>query len=101
MTSIASNEKFKFNPKIFYFVSLIIIIITTFIFLDYFFLNIKIFNIDIVNQSTNLIYKLSINKFINYPSIIITLLIIIYLLISLIAIVKITEIQYGPIRQKF
>lgn len=42
---------------------------------------------------------LILNKIYNYPTNLVTLLLINYLLITLIAIVKITNIFYGPIRQ--
>lgn len=51
------------------------------------------------NQISN--FLISINKYIVYPNIIIYFILMIYLLITLIAIVKITKINYGPLRQKF
>nr|AXS65808.1 NADH dehydrogenase subunit 6 [Curculionoidea sp. 25 KM-2017] len=102
MTSVASNEKFKFSMKILMF-CLIMLILTIWIFMlfDNLSLNLNIFNIDLIPQSENLNFTISMNKFMNMPSMMITLLMIIYLLITLIAIVKITEIQHGPMRQKF
>nr|QGX86638.1 NADH dehydrogenase subunit 6 [Lepidapion squamigerum] len=102
MTSIASNEKFKFSMKMFTFYSMMTMFALLIIMMvDYFYLNFNIFNEEMINQSINLTYKLSMNKYMNFPSLWITLMMIIYLLITLIAIVKITEIQYGPMRQKF
>lgn len=43
----------------------------------------------------------SLRKFLNYPSRIILTVIIVYLLIALIAVVKISRIQHGPLREKF
>lgn len=43
--------------------------------------------------------SLRLNKLYNYPTNIITILLINYLLITLIAIVKITKLFYGPLRK--
>ena len=42
--------------------------------------------------------SLSLNKLYNYPTNLITILLINYLLITLIAVVKITKLFYGPLR---
>lgn len=42
--------------------------------------------------------SLNLNKLYNYPTNIITIILIIYLLISLVATVKITNVFYGPLR---
>nr|YP_006576027.1 NADH dehydrogenase subunit 6 [Sphenophorus sp. BYU-CO246]ACZ58554.1 NADH dehydrogenase subunit 6 [Sphenophorus sp. BYU-CO246] len=100
MTSVASNEKFKFN-----FYSLIFIItISTMIIL------ILLLFDNFLSQTLNLMLKkfynmfyfnnLSLNKYIAYPNIILMFFIIIYLLITLIAVVKITNLKHGPLRQK-
>nr|YP_009627354.1 NADH dehydrogenase subunit 6 [Aristobia reticulator]QCC70802.1 NADH dehydrogenase subunit 6 [Aristobia reticulator] len=99
MTSIASNEKFKFSYKLLMLMSLIIIIMLMFSFLDSFFLNLNLIN-DLFNQNFIKNYKLSMNKFFIWPMNMIFFLMIIYLLISLIMVVKITNIQSGPLRQK-
>lgn len=57
--------------------------------------------VEIRNIEKNLNFKLSITKFLNEPIINFTLTIIIYLLITLIVIVKITNLNEGPLRQKF
>nr|YP_010501929.1 NADH dehydrogenase subunit 6 [Ptomascopus plagiatus]UXC94695.1 NADH dehydrogenase subunit 6 [Ptomascopus plagiatus] len=96
MTSIASNKKFKFNMNI----MLLNFIVFTIIMVYY-------FN-NGYNMSTknNYLIKLSLNKilnfskFINYPFNVIMVLMIIYLFITLIAVVKITNITYGPLRNK-
>nr|AEP27446.1 NADH dehydrogenase subunit 6 [Deporaus betulae] len=99
MTSIASNEKFKFSMKIsimftsFFLVSWLPTLLNNFI-------SMKISSMMFLNQSKMLMMNLSMNKFMNFPSNLIILMIMTYLLITLIAIVKITEINYGPIRQK-
>nr|YP_009971692.1 NADH dehydrogenase subunit 6 [Hymaea magna]QNG56376.1 NADH dehydrogenase subunit 6 [Hymaea magna] len=101
MTSIASNEKFKFSSKLFIlFMSSILISFITFM-LDYYFMNSMIFNETIINQNFKMNYLFSMNKYINNPSNMIFYMMIIYLFITLIAVVKITNINYGPLRQKF
>lgn len=102
ITRIASNEKFKFNFKII--IILITILILIFIIrtiLDYFYFNSIIKISEIINQSYSINNKLSLTKYFNFPNNLIIILIIIYLFITLIAIVKITKFSYGPLRQKF
>lgn len=101
ITRIASNEIFKYSNK------LIIMIVTSTIFIiiviilwDQYFINQNIFIIDTTIINNKEIFKLSLNKYLNFPSNIILFFIIIYLFITLIAVVKITNIQYGPLRQK-
>lgn len=60
-------------------------------------LNIKKININRLETSNNFI--ILINKFINYPFNIIFIIIILYLLITLIACIKITLTFKGPLRQ--
>nr|QWB85932.1 NADH dehydrogenase subunit 6 [Glenea licenti] len=98
MTSIASNEKFKFSSKLtlMFIISLLPLI---FIFLDFYFFNL-INNYDLINQSVNFSFNLTLNKFINWPQNFLFLMMMIYLFITLIMIVKITNINYGPLRQK-
>ena len=97
ITSVASNEKFKFSDK------LIILITTTLILiiLDQFPRYQISYNSDISISRIITIYQLSLRKYINLPSNWIIISIIIYLLVTLIAVVKITNISYGPLRQKF
>lgn len=57
-------------------------------------------NIKIENLTDTEVF-LRIRKFFNFPSRIILIIIIIYLFITLIAVVKIVNINYGPLRQKF
>nr|AML26487.1 NADH dehydrogenase subunit 6 [Staphylinidae sp. BMNH 1274658] len=97
MTSIASNELLKFSSNTFITLLMLIpfmimVILTT----D----NYLIFKK--MNFMENIFYKnLFLIKFFNYPSFTIILMMMIYLLITLIAIVKITKIEYGPLRQKY
>nr|ASL24546.1 NADH dehydrogenase subunit 6 [Semanotus bifasciatus] len=99
MTSIASNEKFKFSMKPIYllvtFLSLILMIALLDTLMSYSILN----NYETTQMSQPMSFLLS--KFMNSPMNNIMLMIITYLLITLIVVVKITNIQYGPLRQKF
>uniref|UniRef100_A0AB39A6R1 NADH-ubiquinone oxidoreductase chain 6 n=1 Tax=Harnischia angularis TaxID=3231395 RepID=A0AB39A6R1_9DIPT len=108
MTSIASNEMFKFsvNLKMMSLISFIILSALLFIFIFDFkmlFFN-KIFNIDNSNliEMKNLFMEnnLTLNKLYNFPMNIITILLINYLFLTLIATVKITNIFEGPLRPK-
>nr|WRQ18118.1 NADH dehydrogenase subunit 6 [Tachinomorphus sp. 1 FYJ-2024a] len=87
MTSIASNEKFKFSWKIF---------ISTLIFTNMIFMNNNIKNFNSSLDNINLM-----NKFFNLPMNIILIITIIYLFITLIAVVKIINLKTGTLRQNF
>nr|YP_009567881.1 NADH dehydrogenase subunit 6 [Sitona obsoletus]QBF03817.1 NADH dehydrogenase subunit 6 [Sitona obsoletus] len=99
MTSVASDEKFKFSNKIFCMFSFIWLVLSlTLMFSDNFLSMMDTFYYDLINQSMYNI-DLSKNKYMNYPSVLIIMLMILYLLITLIAIVKITKFKAGPLRQ--
>lgn len=108
ITSIASNEIFKFsiNFKIlfitFIFFTFILLFLIAFDFKILFFN--KILNIDNINliNIKNLFIEnnLTLNKLYNFPINIITILLINYLFLTLIATVKITNIFEGPLRPK-
>nr|YP_009387940.1 NADH dehydrogenase subunit 6 [Aquatica wuhana]ART65581.1 NADH dehydrogenase subunit 6 [Aquatica wuhana] len=94
MTSVASNEKFSLNKF-----SLILIfpLIMIYMFKDKLFPNMNSMNMDI---STNkFLFTMSLNKFLMYPMMFMSMTIIIYLLITLIAVSKITNIIKGPLRK--
>nr|YP_010728538.1 NADH dehydrogenase subunit 6 [Endochironomus tendens]WEF49779.1 NADH dehydrogenase subunit 6 [Endochironomus tendens] len=109
MTSIASNEEFKFKIN---FKNMILMMIYTmmimlfFIFLNQnflFFNNIN--NIEVLNLETMKMFFLEnnfmLNKMYNFPMNLITIMLINYLFLTLIAVVKITNIFEGPLRPKF
>lgn len=100
ITRVASNEKFIFSNKLSLTITSIIFVRITFLLLDQFILYENTTTIDITNYTNNINFSLSIRKYFNFPlnSWIITL--IVYLLLTLIAVVKITNITYGPLRQK-
>nr|ARH53724.1 NADH dehydrogenase subunit 6 [Anthobium melanocephalum] len=100
MTSVASNEKFKYSNMIFLIIMLFMsLIFILYMKMDLFFMNLNNFNLETI--SMNLFFNFSLSKFLNYPSNVMLFLMIIYLFITLIAVVKITNINIGPLRQKF
>nr|QNP09906.1 NADH dehydrogenase subunit 6 [Ochthebius sp. IBE<ESP> RA617] len=98
MTSIASNEKFKFNMKLTIMMLMIFLMIMAIMML----INKNLLLINNFNYFINSYNNyLMMSKFYNKPSNIIMFIMIIYLFITLIAVVKITEFKSGPLRQKF
>lgn len=101
MTRVASNEKFKFSYKIF--ILMLILLIRTIILtlsLDHFFIEIGTLNFEL-SPNLNRRSYISIRKYINTPRNFILYITITYLLITLIIVVKITNINSGPLRQIF
>nr|YP_010952512.1 NADH dehydrogenase subunit 6 [Neogurelca himachala]WMQ52767.1 NADH dehydrogenase subunit 6 [Neogurelca himachala] len=104
VSSIASNEMFYFsmNMKIFYLILFFIMIFIQFLF----FKNLNWMNLFInseMNNFDNFLFfnndnKINLNKLYNNYSSMLMMLLIIYLFITLIAVVKITNIFYGPLR---
>nr|ALO76787.1 NADH deshydrogenase subunit 6 [Chrysomelidae sp. SPH01] len=102
MTSVASNEKFKFSSKMFNFLMFMIFLMMMVILLvDQYYCSFYMNMLDMMNQNMLKNNSLSMNKYMNFPNNLIIYMMIIYLLITLIMIVKITELHYGPLRQKF
>nr|UZG66065.1 NADH dehydrogenase subunit 6 [Aquatica wuhana] len=94
MTSVPSNEKFSLNK---FWLILIFPLIMIYMFKDKLFGNMNSMNMDI---STNkFFFTMSLNKFLMYPMMYMSMTIIIYLLITLIAVSKITNIIKGPLRK--
>ncbi len=96
ISRIASNEKFYFSIKLLTLNMIIWILIIT--------LNIIRFKIDNVNkllEINNLFDGFIIKKLYIFPSGIITILIVIYLLLTLIVVVNIVRIKLSPLRRKF
>nr|UFP92435.1 NADH dehydrogenase subunit 6 [Gymnopternus bomiensis] len=104
VTSLASNEMFSMSMKTMILASMMITLsMGLMIIVDMNILTPITENIEMMELSSmnSLIKENSImlNKIYNYPTNLMTLLLINYLLISLIAIVKITNVFYGPLRQ--
>nr|AML25624.1 NADH dehydrogenase subunit 6 [Staphylinidae sp. BMNH 1274669] len=100
MTSIASNEMFAYSNSLMMMMSILMFSISIFfIFNDSMWLNLSLmFNESFIFKMNNF-YNLT--KFFTYPSIYMIFFMIIYLLLTLVVVVKITKIEYGPLRQKF
>nr|YP_010127621.1 NADH dehydrogenase subunit 6 [Syrphus torvus]QPP19877.1 NADH dehydrogenase subunit 6 [Syrphus torvus]UXF58200.1 NADH dehydrogenase subunit 6 [Syrphus torvus] len=103
VTSLASNEMFNFSMKMFILLFINLFILTILIiFMDKMILMFNSLNNEMTSISfiNNYIMEntLNLNKLYNYPTNMINILLINYLLITLIATVKITKLFYGPLR---
>nr|YP_010132052.1 NADH dehydrogenase subunit 6 [Hamaxiella brunnescens]QQD89786.1 NADH dehydrogenase subunit 6 [Hamaxiella brunnescens] len=105
ITSLSSNEMFKFSTKL---MMMYLMIMTIMLFMM--FMMDKNFLFQYKNLEIKSIYKmnyyfmensLSLNKLYNYPTNLLTILLMNYLLITLIAVVKITKMFKGPLRPMF
>nr|AYA73177.1 NADH dehydrogenase subunit 6 [Choristoneura fumiferana] len=106
VSSIASNEMFKNNfffLKIIFTSSIIIFIFSLYIFnnlnlMNYFFNSEmeNLFNYSMLFNNEN---KINLSKLYNNQTFLMMMMMIIYLFITLVAVVKITNIFYGPLRQ--
>nr|YP_010527087.1 NADH dehydrogenase subunit 6 [Agrius convolvuli]UXR12424.1 NADH dehydrogenase subunit 6 [Agrius convolvuli]WMQ52819.1 NADH dehydrogenase subunit 6 [Agrius convolvuli] len=104
VSSIASNELFVMsnNMKLFMFILMIMLIFMQILFMK----NLNWMNLNNNSEMDNFFdmfwfnneNKINMNKLYNNKSSMLMLLLIIYLFITLIAIVKITNIFYGPLR---
>nr|AQM39847.1 NADH dehydrogenase subunit 6 [Orophyllus montanus] len=109
ITSLASNEMFSTTQPsliLLYISGILLILLTPIYISDQTFWNILSMNIDTHPLSNSSMFfsssvqhqHLMLNKLYNTYSSILTLILVIYLLITLIAIVKITHIFMGPLR---
>nr|YP_010890637.1 NADH dehydrogenase subunit 6 [Hypoderma bovis]WJK71618.1 NADH dehydrogenase subunit 6 [Hypoderma bovis] len=105
VTSLASNEMFSMSMKMLLLMSMIFFIMMILLFtidkntlLQY--KNLEITQINNMNSYITEI-SLSLNKLYNYPTNLMTILLMNYLLITLIAVVKITNLFKGPLRPMF
>nr|YP_010119001.1 NADH dehydrogenase subunit 6 [Lycocerus asperipennis]QQY97884.1 NADH dehydrogenase subunit 6 [Lycocerus asperipennis] len=97
MTSIASNEKFYFSKYLIILIPFMALILIIGLMNQ----NLIIKNLDSMEYLNFSMYEMSPNKyFINNSKYILSMLII-YLFITLIAIVNISSNNFGPLRQKF
>uniref|UniRef100_UPI0030FEA2A7 NADH dehydrogenase subunit 6 n=1 Tax=Neopanorpa quadristigma TaxID=2521360 RepID=UPI0030FEA2A7 len=106
MTSLASNEMFSMSFKLIIW-SISLLLLTMFIsfLLDKNLILSTFSNFDMNNFMESFMLKtnensLNLTKLYNQPTSLITLMLINYLLLTLIVVVKITNIFYGPLRQK-
>nr|YP_009906696.1 NADH dehydrogenase subunit 6 [Elaeidobius kamerunicus]QLI52339.1 NADH dehydrogenase subunit 6 [Elaeidobius kamerunicus] len=100
MTSIASNEKFKIPKKMLLFImSTLLLCSILIITMDNFYSSSIYMNLMMMNQSMEF-YNITLNKFFNQPNMQMMIILMIYLLITLIATVKIAGKNLGTLRQK-
>nr|YP_010327074.1 NADH dehydrogenase subunit 6 [Acronicta rumicis]UNP54336.1 NADH dehydrogenase subunit 6 [Acronicta rumicis]WBK14703.1 NADH dehydrogenase subunit 6 [Acronicta rumicis] len=108
VSSIASNEMFKtmFNMKIMLLLFMFILLMIQYNYLyNITWMNL-FFNSDMDNMNNLLLFfnhenNISLNKLYNNHTFMIMMMLVIYLFITLIAVVKITNIFYGPLRSSF
>nr|YP_008994049.1 NADH dehydrogenase subunit 6 [Cheirotonus jansoni]AGG19636.1 NADH dehydrogenase subunit 6 [Cheirotonus jansoni] len=96
MTSVASNEKFNYSLK-----SKMTLMLTGMILIPITMINPLFTHLSTTYQETLDLpksFNLTLNKFFNTPSNALMYMMIIYLLVTLIAIVTITKIKAGPLR---
>nr|QGU84917.1 NADH dehydrogenase subunit 6 [Gibbovalva kobusi] len=105
ISSMASNEMFfkMTNMKLFI---IFFFLINMFYYLNFNNLNNFINNEEMINYFNNFIFfnnenKINLSKLYNNQNYLLTMILIIYLFITLLAIVKITNIFYGPLRSNF
>uniref|UniRef100_A0AAU6QEZ2 NADH-ubiquinone oxidoreductase chain 6 n=1 Tax=Gatzara jubilaea TaxID=3114391 RepID=A0AAU6QEZ2_9NEOP len=103
VTSLASNELFSFSiMNLILSTSFLTVIMMMIMFMDNSILLMN--NIEMMKFNSNNLFmenELSLNKLYNNPTMNITLMMMNYLLLTLIVVVKIVNINYGPLRQKF
>nr|YP_009378995.1 NADH dehydrogenase subunit 6 [Cestrotus liui]ARI44196.1 NADH dehydrogenase subunit 6 [Cestrotus liui] len=103
VTSLASNEMFSFSTKLtlislmIFFSLMLMILLFDKISLSSFIQNNEMYTISNLN-SYILENSLNLNKLYNYPTNLVTILLMNYLLVTLIAVVKITKLFFGPLR---
>nr|QKV48869.1 NADH dehydrogenase subunit 6 [Epicauta ruficeps]UBU96239.1 NADH dehydrogenase subunit 6 [Epicauta curvispina] len=97
MTSIASNEKFSFSPKLSIFT---VLTITLSMFYSLYYMSLDdVTNNDMTNYNTNML-NISMIKYTYTPMNVILTFMIVYLFITLVATVKIVDKKSGPLRPK-
>nr|QWZ47665.1 NADH dehydrogenase subunit 6 [Metidiocerus impressifrons] len=93
MSSLASNEKFKINMK------MMIITVMIFIMMESLMQDMQINEAQNLN-STEYTEQLSLNKLYNKKSMMITLIMVLYLLLTMIVVTKLVKHYEGPLRSK-
>nr|AXZ71091.1 NADH dehydrogenase subunit 6 [Platypeza sp. XL-2018] len=103
VTSLSSNEMFSLSMKMTLYMLILFISLSLIFYISEINLYSKIVNNDMIEMTNMSSYlpdnKLNLIKLYNYPTNFITVLLINYLLITLIVIVKITNLFYGPLRR--
>nr|UOU84912.1 NADH dehydrogenase subunit 6 [Microchrysa flavicornis] len=103
VTSLASNEMFSFSTKLFLMVLITMsLMVTALLVMDNSLIS-SIFQMDnslTIHSQTNYLPNnmLSLMNLYNFPTNLITIMLMNYLLLTLIVVVKITNLHYGPLR---
>nr|YP_009107235.1 NADH dehydrogenase subunit 6 [Tyspanodes hypsalis]AIT99554.1 NADH dehydrogenase subunit 6 [Tyspanodes hypsalis] len=106
VSSIASNEYFKisfFMMMIFIILLMMSLLMSIYFYKNLYWLNFNISNLEMNNFFNYLIFfnnenKINLSKLYNNQTFLLMLMMMIYLFITLIAVVKITNIFFGPLR---
>nr|YP_973138.1 NADH dehydrogenase subunit 6 [Trichophthalma punctata]ABH03677.1 NADH dehydrogenase subunit 6 [Trichophthalma punctata] len=103
VTSLASNEMFSMSMKIIMATTFITMMAMVIMYMLDMTMIIPMINNNEITEMLNITYSinstsLNLNKLYNFPMNMLTMLLINYLLLTLIAIVKITNIYHGPLR---
>nr|QRG30039.1 NADH dehydrogenase subunit 6 [Emeia pseudosauteri] len=98
MTSVASNEKFSFS-KTLSSLMMMMMMFSMLLMSDKLMIHMNSMNLDLIKMDNKLFFEMSLNKFLMYPMVMMSASIIIYLLMALIAVSKITNIKNGPLRK--
>nr|YP_010837561.1 NADH dehydrogenase subunit 6 [Pycnarmon cribrata]WGC93526.1 NADH dehydrogenase subunit 6 [Pycnarmon cribrata] len=106
VTSIASNEIFKisFKMKMFFLLMLLMMMMISYLNINNLnWMNFNINNLEMKNFFNSFLFfnnenKINLSKLYNNQTFLMMMMMIIYLFITLIAVVKITNIFYGPLR---
>nr|YP_010238451.1 NADH dehydrogenase subunit 6 [Ostrinia kasmirica]QTE20493.1 NADH dehydrogenase subunit 6 [Ostrinia kasmirica] len=109
VSSIASNELFKMSTSLkmlLLFNLIIILMISMFFNNNLYWINLSINNLEMNNFFNMFLFfnnenKINLSKLYNNQTFLMMMMMIIYLFITLIAVVKITNIFYGPLRSSF
>nr|YP_011004687.1 NADH dehydrogenase subunit 6 [Yunleon longicorpus]WPT28327.1 NADH dehydrogenase subunit 6 [Yunleon longicorpus] len=104
VTSLASNELFSFSMKtLFISIILFTLFMITMMIMDSSMLMTNNMEMMKFSPENNIMLEneLSLIKLYNNPTMNITIMMMNYLLLTLIVVVKITNISYGPLRQKY
>nr|YP_009740989.1 NADH dehydrogenase subunit 6 [Sphingonotus ningsianus]QID04016.1 NADH dehydrogenase subunit 6 [Sphingonotus ningsianus]QOL00878.1 NADH dehydrogenase subunit 6 [Sinophlaeoba bannaensis] len=103
ITSIASNEMFNIkSTNVLLSITMIVILTTVFFNTEKIMFTEMMKNTETMNTSHMMNFQemtMSLTKLYNNPTLIITIMMMIYLFIALLAVVKITNINQGPIRK--
>nr|UDF87494.1 NADH dehydrogenase subunit 6 [Loxostege aeruginalis] len=109
VSSIASNEMFKtsFFMNMYFMINISIILLISILFMNNLsWMNLNNNNLEMNNFFNMFLFfnnenKINLSKLYNNQTFLIMIMLIMYLFITLIAVVKITNIFYGPLRSSF